>query len=144
VTIAAIWRGEVLVAFPGLDSSDSLDRFERMRTEVAPPAKRSASARPKVFKVGDRATFAASVLRVLPGEAGTLLVMVDATGIKLTVPPKSLKGGNKLRGSDKVTLTGTVTRVGSSMVEGATPISLAVDGYTASRVTLSAKSLGRA
>jgi hypothetical protein len=144
VTIAAIWRGEILVAFPGLDSSALRTRFERMRTEVAPPARRSTSARPRTFEVGDRATFAGSVLRVLPGENRTLLVMVDATGIKLTVPPESVKGGNKLRGGDRVTLTGTVTRVGSSVVEGATPVSIAVDGYSASRVTLSAKALGRA
>ena len=45
---------------------------------------------------------------------------------------------------DPVTLTGTVTRVGSSMVEELVPVSLAVDGYTATRVTLAAKSLRRA
>lgn len=131
-----------VVLFPGLDSSDVLTRFAAMRTELATPSKRPTSARAKAFKVGDRASFAADVLRVLP--TGVFLVMVEASGIKLTIRPEDIKDGAKLRGGDAVTLTGTVTRVGSSSVEELVPVSLAVDGYTAMRVTLAAKSLRRA
>jgi hypothetical protein len=67
--------------------------------------------------------------------------MVDATGLKFAIDAAALKGGSKLRGGDPVILTGSVTRVGSSAVEDLTPVSLAVDGYTAVRVTLAAKSL---
>lgn len=91
-----------VIPFPGLDSSESLTRFPSMRTELPTLSKRAASAPSKTFKVGDRATFAGAVLRVLPGDAKTLLVMVEANGLKLTIKPEDVKGGSKLRGGDPV------------------------------------------
>ena len=70
--------------------------------------------------------------------------MVEANGLKLTIRAEHIKGGAKLKGGDATTLTGTVTRVGTSMVEELVPVSLAVDGYAAMRVTLATKSLKRA
>jgi hypothetical protein len=70
--------------------------------------------------------------------------MVESTGLKLIIDAENIKGGGKLKGGDKTRLFGTVTRVGSSMVDELVPVSIAVDGYSAMRVTLAVKSLGRA
>ena len=133
-----------VILFPGLDSSDVLTRFAAMRTELAIPPKRSSAPRSKALKIGDRATFAGSVLRVLPGEDRPLLIMVEATGVKLIINAEHIKGGAKLKGGDSTTLAGTVTRVGTSMVEELALVSMQVDGYSAMRVTLATKSLKRA
>ena len=108
-----------------------------MRTDSSVVEKSRPALRSKTLKVGSKASFSADVLRVLP--SGCLLVMVQANGIKLTLAPDVLDGGSKLRGGDKPTLTGTITRVGDSISDEFTPISIAVDGYTASRVTVGKK-----
>ena len=64
-----------------------------------------------LLPVGDRASFPADVLRVLP--SGSLLLMVQANGIKLTVAPDALKGGAKLKGGDKATLMAAVWALAS-------------------------------
>ena len=83
-----------VILFPGLDSQESLTRFGVMRTEFAAPSKRTAPTRSKTFKVGDRASFAGAVLRVLPGDIKNLLMMVEANGLKLTIRPEDIEGGS--------------------------------------------------
>jgi hypothetical protein len=107
-----------------------------MRTEVAVREKRSSTSKSQGHQVGDRATFD-DVLRVLP--SGSLLLMVKTNGLKLTLAPEDIKGGRMREGGEAATLTGTITRVESSLSDDFTPISLAVDGYSAMRVTLGKK-----
>ena len=105
---------------------------------------RTSSGTPRQnVKPGDRVSFSGQVLRVLPTDERTFLVMVDATGVKLTIKAHWLESGANLRGSDPVTLTGTVTRVGDGSPEDA-KISIAVDGFTSARVTLAGRWLTRA
>lgn len=94
-------------------------------------------------KPGDRVTIAADVLRVLAGDERPLLIHLEGNGQKLTIRSADIPGGAKLRGSDKVRLGATVTRVGESEYVEFTPISMAVDGWSASRVTMSARSVQR-
>jgi hypothetical protein len=51
--------------------------------------------------------------------------------------------GDRPKGSDAAALAGVVTRVGKSVMEDFMRISIAVDGYPSSRVTLGAKSVNR-
>ena len=84
------------------------------------------------------------MLRVLPGDARPLLIMVRANGVKLTIHSQWFEKGDALKGSNTVMLAGVVTRVGESASDDFTPISIAVDGYTAMRVTLGKKWVRRA
>lgn len=84
------------------------------------------------------------MLRALPGDARPLLIMIRANGVKLTIHSQWFKNGDTLRGSNTVMLAGVVTRVGENASDESTPISIAVDGYTAMRVTLGRKWVKRA
>jgi len=109
------------------------------------PAAGKTRARPaqKRLRIGDRVTFAGTVLRVLPGDDRPLLIMVDANGFKLMIKTRLLSNGGMAKGGDAVRLAASVTRVGDSLSSEHTPISLAVDGWLQSRITLGAKSVQR-
>lgn len=98
----------------------------------------------KRIRVGDQVTFEGEVLRVLAGDERPLLIMVRASGAKLTIHSRWFKNGDALKGSNTVSLAGVVTRVGESVSDDLTPISIAVDGYTVTRVTLGKKWVKRA
>lgn len=115
-----------------------------MQPSVQSPARTKARSTDKRIQVGDRVTFKGEVLRVLPGDERSLLIMVRANGVKLTIHSHWFKNGDALKGSNAVTLTGVVTRVGESVSDDFTPVSIAVDGYTAMRVTLGKKWVKRA
>ena len=96
------------------------------------------------LKVGDRVAFAGDVLRVIAGTKPSLLIMIAGSGSKIMIEARCLDHGDKLRGGDPATLAATVTRVPDGPYSDFTPISMAVDGYAVSRVTLAAKWLTRA
>jgi hypothetical protein len=106
--------------------------------------RRKTKAPSKGVKIGDRVTFSGQILRVLPGDERPLLIMIDANGVKITIQDHWFENGEKLRGSDALTLAGTVTRVGESISDDFAPVSIAVDGYTATRVTIGKKWVNRA
>lgn len=108
------------------------------------PARTRARSTDKRIRVGDRVTFEAEVLRVLAGDERPLLIMVKANGAKLTINSRWFENGDALKGSNPVSLAGVVTRVGESFSDDLTPISIAVDGYTVTRVTLGRKWVKRA
>ena len=110
-----------------------------METETRSPSPRKTAARATSVKVGDRVTFAGTVLRVLEGEDRPLLILVEGNGVKLRIATSLVKNGAKLKGSHPVVLAGTVTNVGHSSIPDAVPISLAVVGYSLARVTLGAR-----
>ena len=112
-----------------------------MQTEVAAPNRRQPRPNPKspAIAVGSRVTFAGTVLRVLAGTGRTLLIMVDANAVKLTIKDHWFANGAKLKASYPLMLCGTVTRVGEGPTSDHTAISVAVDGYPQSRVTVGAK-----
>lgn len=128
-----------VILFPGLDSGESLTRFGVMRTESGVAEKRRPPARAKSFKVGDRARFGGNVLRSMGDK---VLVQVEANGTKLMFAADHFQ--KKCYVGESIVLFGTVTRIGESMVEDLVPVSIAVDGYTAMRVTLAVKSVKRA
>lgn len=115
-----------------------------MQPSIQPPARTKARSADKRIQVGDRVTFEGEILRVLLGDERPLLIMVRANGVKLTVHSHWFSNGEALKGSNAVTLAGVVTRVGESVSDDFTPISIAVDGYTAMRVTLGKKWVKRA
>lgn len=115
-----------------------------MEPQTEAPLRRRSPRKPRFIKAGDRVTFTGSVLRVLSGDERTLLIMVDATGVKLTIKAHWFENGNKLKGSDPVTLAGTVTHVGDPALGDSMPVSMVVDGFVSARVTMTAKWLTRA
>ena len=114
-----------------------------MNAEFITPKTKTTKVKPRPLKVGDHVTFAGSVLRVLDGEDRPLVVRIEGSGAKIVIRSHWFDYGHRLRGSDHVTLTATVTRVADGAYSDFTPISMEVDGYTVSRVTLAAKFLTR-
>ena len=113
-----------------------------MSNEADSPGRAAQSTRP-ALKVGDCVAFAGDVLRVIAGTEPSLLIMIAGSGAKVTIEARRLDQGDKLRGGDPARLAATVTRVPDGPYSDFTPISLAVDGYAVSRVTLAAKWLTR-
>ena len=111
-----------------------------MQTDVVNP-RTGPKVKAKVLKVADRVTFGGYVLQVLDRDVPTLLVLVVGSGAKLTIESRWF--GAKRRGGDAVTLTATVTRVADGPYSEFTPVSVQVDGYATSRVTLAAKWLSQ-
>lgn len=109
-----------------------------MQTAVETP-KRTTKSKARGFKVGDQVTVEGQVLRVLDGPGDPRLIMLDATGTKMVIHAHWLPNGAKLKGSDSVRVPGVITRVGESPTPEYTPISIAIDGYTASKVTMAAQ-----
>lgn len=124
---------------PGAEGTrlrQSLTRFAGMRTEYQSPSKSPARATSRRrFKVGYRASINADVLRLVPGDK---LVLLLSTGQKITVAADKLPNGKKLKGSDKTELVGTVTRVGDSIAEEHVPVSLQLDAWQLTRITVGA------
>ena len=115
-----------------------------MQSSVHSPARTKARSTDKRIGVGDHVTFDGDVLRVLAGDERPLLIMIKANGVKLTIHSRWFKNGDALNGGDAITLGGVVTRVGESASDEFTPVSIAVDGYTATRVTLGKRWIKRA
>jgi hypothetical protein len=95
--------------------------------------------KPKGLGVGDRVTLKGDVLRVLGGEERSLLVLIEGSADKVVIKSSWFDRGDKLRGGDPVTMAATVTRVAEGPYNEFTPVSVQIDGYTASRVTLASK-----
>ena len=88
-------------------------------------------------------TFTGNVLRFVSGEEPSLFILIDGSGAKVAIRSHWFGRGDKLRGGDPVTMAATVTRVADGPYSDFTPVSVQVDGYTVSRVTLAAKWLTR-
>ena len=110
------------------------------------PVKTNTSkARLKGLGVGDRVTLKGDVLRVLGGqEPTTLLLLTEGSADKVVIKSHWFDHGDKLRGGDAVTMAATVTRVADGPYNEFTAVSVQIEGYTASRITLASKWLTRA
>ena len=71
-------------------------------------------------------------------------MLTEGSADKVAIKSHWFERGDKLRGGDTVTMAATVTRVADGPYNESTAVSVQIDGYTASRVTLSAKWLTRA
>lgn len=108
---------------------------------VAPKSK--AKPKPPALKVGDRVAFKGDVLRLLSGDEPSLLIMIEGSGVKVVIKSRWFDRGAKLRGGDGLIMAGTVTRIADGPFSDFTPVSLEVDGFAVSRVTLASKWLTR-
>ena len=105
-----------------------------MLSRVPVPAKEPRRKPASSVRVGDLVEFDADVLRVV---ADKLLIMPQGGGPKMMIGREWVANGAKLHGGDVAVLSRRVTRIGVSENDDAVPVSLEVEGYTMSRVTLS-------
>src|SRR5579872_5799241 len=110
-----------------------------MDDEPVKTTKSKSKATPGGLGVGDRVTLKGDVLRVLGGEDPTLLVLTEGSADKVAIKAHWFDGGDKLRGGDTVTMAATVTRVADGPYNEFTAVSVQIEGYTASRITLASK-----